>query len=43
MALNESSIIGDHKDCIKLHDVERSDRVLLWSVLTKKVWFWECA
>ena len=37
MTLNESSIIGDHKDYIKLHDVERSDRIVLWGVLTKKI------
>ena len=39
MTLNESSIIGDDQDYIKLHYVEKSDRVLLWSVLIKKYGF----
>ena len=39
MTLNESSIIGDDQDYIKLHYVEKSDWVLLWSVLIKKCGF----
>lgn len=39
MTLNESSIIGDDQDYIKLHYVEKSDRVLLRSVLIKKYGF----